>query len=78
MVVVNHTKYIDINKVKKMRIWLALNQLFSKNQIKILKKINDFEVLSKTEKEYYSRIIKPRLNAIIDLYEFSLLLRDKI
>lgn len=78
MVVEKYTKSINFNKLKNMRIWLALNQLFSKKQIKILNKMNNFEELTKTENECYSRIIKPRLNAVIDLYEFSLLLRDKI
>ena len=78
MIVEKYTKSVNYSKVKNIRTWIALNQLFSKKQIKILKKMNDFEELSKTEKECYSRILKPRLNAIIDLYEFSLLYRDKI
>lgn len=78
MSVGKHTNSVDYDKVKKIRFWRALNQLFSKKQISILNKIIKFEDLSKTERECYSRIIKPRLNAIIDLYDFSLLFRDKI
>ena len=78
MIVGKHTKSVDFDKVKKIRLWRALNQLFSKKQISILDKIIKFEELSKTERECYSRVIKPRLNAIIDLYDFSLLFRDKI
>ena len=78
MIVGKHTNSVDFNKVKKIRLWRALNQLFSKKQISILDKITKFEELSKTERECYSRVIKPRLNAIIDLYDFSLLFRDKI
>jgi Txe/YoeB family toxin of Txe-Axe toxin-antitoxin module len=72
------TKNNEFENIKRIRQLRALNRLFSSNQIEILLKISRFEKLSKTQNEYYSRIIKPKINAIIDMYEFALLFRDKI
>jgi hypothetical protein len=44
-----------------------LSFLFATKQIAILAKIKDGERLSKTEKEYYSRVIKKKLIAIKEL-----------
>jgi hypothetical protein len=41
-----------------------LSLLFAKRQIQILYKVKNREKLSKTEKEYYSRVIKKKLIAI--------------
>lgn len=48
-----------------------LSSLFAKKQIQILYKIKTGERLSKTDKEYYSRIIKKRVIAIRELAQFA-------
>lgn len=52
------------------RIYRYLSSLFTARQIEILYKIKNGKKLTKTEKEYYSRIIKKRLIAIKELYPF--------
>lgn len=47
-----------------------LSSIFTARQIEILYKIKNGEPLTKTEKEYYSRIIKKRLIAINELSPF--------
>ena len=47
-----------------------LSSIFTAKQIEILYKIKNGEQLTKTEKEYYSRIIKKRLRAIKELSSF--------
>jgi len=47
-----------------------LSFIFTAKQIEILYKIKNGEALTKTEKEYYSRVIKKRLVAIKELSSF--------
>lgn len=51
----------------------ALHHLFTERQSSLLMKILNKEVMSKTEKEYFSRTIKPRLKAVTnpDLQAFA-------
>jgi len=42
----------------------AASELFTDKQKTIIKKVLQNETMTKTEKEYYSRVIKPRLKAI--------------
>lgn len=52
-------------------VYRRLSSLFTARQIGILYKIKNGEALTKTEKEYYSRIIKKRLIAIKELSSFA-------
>jgi len=52
-------------------VYRHLSFLFTARQIDILYKIKNGEALTKTEKEYYSRIIKKRLIAIKELSSFA-------
>ena len=63
--------------LKDIRDERALNVLFAPNQIAIIKKILTVEKLTKIESEVYSRIIKPKLNAIIDAHEVAIIARTK-
>ena len=49
----------------------VLSSLFAKKQIEILYKLKTGEKLTKTEKEYFSRVIKKKLNAIKELYPLA-------
>jgi hypothetical protein len=48
-----------------------LSFLFAKKQIKILFKVKNHERLTKTEKEYFSRVIKKKLAAIREAYPLA-------
>ena len=48
-----------------------LSILFAKKQIEILYKVKKRERLSKTEKEYFSRVIKKKLIAIAEVYPLA-------
>ena len=69
---------MEIDKIKKIRQIKAFSLLFTEKQMVILKKMINTEKLNKQENEVYSRILKPKINAIIDLYEIALLIRDKV
>lgn len=56
---------------------LALAELLSPKQIEILNKVMDGDKLTKTEYEYYSRIVKKRLDAITKAYEFAMVALEK-
>ena len=66
------------NKAKELREIKAFLVLFTEKQITILKKMINAEKLNKQENEIYSRTLKPKINAIIDLNETSLSIRDKV
>ncbi len=51
---------------EKMELHQALNQLFPRKQKEIILKKFKGEKLTKTEKEYYSRVIKKKLKAILN------------
>ncbi|MEK6982352.1 MAG: hypothetical protein AABX38_05460 [Candidatus Micrarchaeota archaeon] len=55
-----------------------LSFLFAKKQIEIISKLKSGKRLTKTEKEYYSRVIKKKLVAIKELNEFvkGIVVRD--
>ncbi len=55
-----------LNERNEMSVNIALNRLFSKRQKEIILKRFNGEVLSKTEKEYFSRIIRKKLEAILN------------
>lgn len=42
----------------------ALNELFTSKQVELMNKMLNEEPMTKTEKEYYSRTVKPRLRAL--------------
>lgn len=69
---------MEINKIKKLRQIKAFSVLFTEKQITILKKMMNAEKLNKQENEVYSRTLKPKINAIIDLYETAVSIRDKV
>jgi hypothetical protein len=50
----------------EFRTQYALSQLFTQRQKQIIIKRHDGRELTKTEKEYYSRAIKKRINALLD------------
>lgn len=78
MIVENHTKSGNLEAIKNIRTKRAMHNIFSDKQIKIIQKMIRFEELTKTENEYYSRVIKPKMNAIIDLQDLAFALRDKL
>ncbi len=45
--------------------------------MEIISKILAIEKLNARENEVYSRVIKPRLNAIIDFYDIAIMARNK-
>lgn len=53
-----------IERAREMAFNEALNDLFSERQIEIIQKVLAREALTKTEREYYSRVIKKRMAAI--------------
>jgi len=60
---------IDISQSRDMMIHLS--EIFSTRQREIIQKIIDEKPLSKTEYEYYIRVIKKRLEAIAELKELA-------
>lgn len=54
----------QIERAREIAFNEALNDLFSERQVEIVRKVLGREVLSKTEREYYSRVIKKRMAAI--------------
>ena len=69
---------MERNKAKDLRTIKALSRLFTDKQITILRKLINAESLTKQENEIYSRTLKPKINAIIDIYDVSVSIRDKI
>ena len=68
--------YLQLAEIKKIagfgsRLHYHLSMLFAPGQIDILNKLRNGKKLSKTEKEYYSRTIKKKLNAIHELFDFT-------
>jgi len=63
--------------LKEFRQEKALAMLFTPRQRKIIEEIITMQKLSKVDNEVYSRTIKPRLNAIIDVYEIAIIARAK-
>jgi hypothetical protein len=70
----NTIKIIDLKSVRERR---ALGALFKPRQLEIIDKILRMEKLSKIENEVYSRKIKKKLNAIIDVYNIAIVTRSK-
>ncbi len=66
---------LDAKIVREER---ALSRLFTQKQVAIIKKILALEQLSNSENVVYSKTIKPRLNAIIDLQSTALAARYKL
>jgi hypothetical protein len=64
----------NLKRTKEER---ALAVLFTTKQINILKKVLALEKLTVVENVSYSRAVKPKLNAIIDLYEIAIAGRSK-
>jgi hypothetical protein len=61
----------------RLRTERALSVLFHPKEILIINKLMNLEQLTKIENERYSRVIKPKLNAVIDLYELAIVTRSK-
>ncbi len=61
----------EIAKTKEINLKFALSVLFKKKQREIIQKILAQQALNKTEYEYYIRIIKKRLDALIQLSELA-------
>lgn len=70
----NTIKIIDLKSVRERK---ALGALFKPRQLEIIDKILRMEKLSKIENEVYSRKIKKKLNAIIDVYNIAIVTRSK-
>ena len=71
---------IDKEKIYAERnLEMQLSLIFTPKEKEIIKKILNDKFLTKTEREYYSRKTKKKLNALIGLYEFALaILPEKI
>lgn len=61
----------EISKSKELELKFALSFLFKKKQREIIQKIISEQSLTKTEYEYYIRIIKKRLEALIQIKELA-------
>ncbi len=61
----------EISRSKELDLKFSLSFLFQKKQREIIQKILQEQVLTKTEYEYYIRIIKKRLEALIRLKELA-------
>lgn len=61
----------QISKSKELETQFALSKLFKRKQKEIISKILNEKELTKTEYEYYIRIIKKRLDAIIQLKDIA-------
>ncbi len=61
----------EISKSKELDLKFALSFLFKKKQRGIIQKILQEQPLTKTEYEYYIRIIKKRLEALIQIKELA-------
>jgi len=70
-----NTKYVL--GLKTIRQEKALGIIFKQRQREIVKKVLQMETLTTIENQVYSRKIKPRLNAIIDIYEIAIIARSK-
>lgn len=71
----NNTKAnIDLAKLREER---ALIVLFSSKQIEVIRKVLNLGKLSKVENEVYSRTVRPKLNAIIDICQLAIVTRSK-
>lgn len=60
---------LDISRSRDMM--MHLSEIFSPRQREIIQKIIDEKPLSKTEYEYYIRVIKKRLDAIVELKDLA-------
>jgi len=56
----------DLEKIKKIESFKALETIFSPAKIRIMRKIYDFKELTPTEKAYYYRDIKPLIDALLN------------
>ena len=63
--------YDSLSKTKELDIRFALSKIFKKKQREIIQKIINNKNLTKTEYEYYIRIIKKKLEAILLLNEIA-------
>ena len=54
----------QIERAREISFNESLNDLFSERQVEIIRKVLARQTLTKTEREYYSRIIKKRMAAI--------------
>ncbi len=61
----------EISKSKELDLKFSLSFLFQKKQREIIQKILQEQALTKTEYEYYIRIIKKRLEALLQLKELA-------
>lgn len=61
----------EISKSKELELQYALSFLFKRKQREIIRKMLQEKTLTKTEYEYYIRIIKKRLEALVQLKELS-------
>ena len=69
----------QISRIKEKGIQDSMSYLFKKKQREIILKVLAEKSLTKTESEYYSRIIKKKLDAIAALSEIaSLSLRKQV
>ncbi|MFA7337264.1 MAG: hypothetical protein WC028_10800 [Candidatus Obscuribacterales bacterium] len=59
---VSMTKKLDSEREKQFQA--ALSILFTEKQKQILFKVLEHSTLTKTEREYYSRVVKPRVKAL--------------
>ncbi|MFH1228995.1 MAG: hypothetical protein V1678_01050 [Candidatus Aenigmatarchaeota archaeon] len=63
--------------IEGLRTAKAERRLFTEKELRIIRKILDVLPLSPLEANRYSRTIKPKVNAIIDLYDIAVLVRSK-
>ena len=64
---------IDSQKIDEERnIQFSLSQLFTKKEKQIIKRLQEDNLVSKTDYEYYSRKTKKKLKSIIILHDFAL------
>ncbi len=61
----------EISKSKELDLKFALSFLFKKKQREIIQKILREQSLTKTEYEYYIRIIKKRLEALLQIKDLA-------
>ena len=67
----------QISKIKENEVKTSLSLLFTQKQQEIISKVLDEQALTKTQSEYYSRIVRKRLEAIISVQEIAALTTRK-
>ena len=63
----------QLARLKEMHLRSSLSYLFKKKQLEIILKILNEDHMTKTEAEYYSRVIKKKLEAITSVNEIAMI-----